>query len=452
MNVQFRDRPEPALPVSVKTAIADCDIHPARATATELHPYLAKRWHEHLGTYGKHAYQGMMEGPPYPKAQPNASRRDAYPPEGGPQGSSLSFMQKQLLDPYNVALGVLNPLASGQGLRNQDLAGAICTAINDWQIEKWTSKDSRLKASIVVANEDGPAAAAEIRKRAGDKNFVQVLLLSRNVEPLGQRRYWPIYEAAQEIGLPVGIHAFGFGGVAWLAAGQEFRTAAQRGAVSQAQAIGIHPRPHLVDHAADGRSGAPRPSVPGDRMDRLGQAVVRDRLSALGFRRAVARVAGRCQRRQPRSVLSRQCEEAVRDSLMVRHVIAPVEELPPGTRKFLTIDERPIAIFNIKGEFFGLLNRCPHQGAALCEGPLIGLAQSSDPGEIEYTKLGEIIRCPWHGWEFDIRTGQSYCDPKRFRARAYPVNVEPGSAVVKGPYVAETLAVSVESDYVVVDL
>jgi 3-phenylpropionate/trans-cinnamate dioxygenase ferredoxin subunit len=43
-------------------------------------------------------------------------------------------------------------------------------------------------------------------------------------------------------------------------------------------------------------------------------------------------------------------------------------------------------------------------------------------------------------------------DPKRFRARAYPVNVEPGSAVVKGPYVAETLAVSVESDYVVVDL
>ena len=65
---------------------------------------------------------------------------------------------------------------------------------------------------------------------------------------------------------------------------------------------------------------------------------------------------------------------------MARHVIAPVDELPPGTRKFLTIDERPIAVFNIKGEFFGLLNRCPHQGAALCEGPLIGLAQSSDPG------------------------------------------------------------------------
>ena len=55
----------------------------------------------------------MMEGPPYPKAQPNASRRDAYPPEGGPQGSSLSCMQKQHLDPNNVALGVLNPLGTG---------------------------------------------------------------------------------------------------------------------------------------------------------------------------------------------------------------------------------------------------------------------------------------------------------------------------------------------------
>ena len=119
MNVQFR--PEPSASVSVKTAIADCDIHPARATADELYPFLAKRWHAHLETYGKQAYHGMMEGPPYPKAQPNASRRDAWPPEGGPQGSSLSFMQKQLLDPYNVALGVLNPLASGQGLRNQDL-------------------------------------------------------------------------------------------------------------------------------------------------------------------------------------------------------------------------------------------------------------------------------------------------------------------------------------------
>src|SRR3981081_153087 len=210
MNVQFRT--EPAASVSVKTAIADCDIHPARATATELYPFLAKRWHAHLETYGKHAYQGMMEGPPYPKAQPNASRRDAYPPEGGPQGSSLSFMQQQHLDPNNVALGVLNPLNTGQGLRNHDLSAALATAINDWQIAEWTGQDSRLKGSVVVANEDGVAAAAEIRRRAGEKNFVQVLLLSRNVEPLGQRRYWPIYEAAEVAGVRGGGAGLGVGG------------------------------------------------------------------------------------------------------------------------------------------------------------------------------------------------------------------------------------------------
>jgi len=137
---------------------------------------------------------------------------------------------------------------------------------------------------------------------------------------------------------------------------------------------------------------------------------------------------------------------------MARHVVAAVDELPPGTRKFLEIDARPIAEFNIKAEYFGLLRSCRHQSAALCDGPLIGLAQSTTPGEIGYTKLGEIIRCPWHGWEFDIRTGQSYCDPRRFRARAYAATVEPGAAVVKGPYIAETLKVEVESDYVVVEL
>ena len=139
---------------------------------------------------------------------------------------------------------------------------------------------------------------------------------------------------------------------------------------------------------------------------------------------------------------------------MARHVIGPVDELPPGTRKFLTIDDRPIAIFNIKGEFFGLLNRCPHQGAALCEGPLIGLAQSRNPGE--------IIRCPWHGWEFDIRTGQSWFDPAKVRVRRYEVTVAPGNVatdepppapgLAPGPYIAETYDVSVEQQLILVDV
>ena len=137
---------------------------------------------------------------------------------------------------------------------------------------------------------------------------------------------------------------------------------------------------------------------------------------------------------------------------MARHVVATVDDIAPGQRKLVHVQGRDIGIFNVGGEFFAIANRCPHEGASLCKGRVVGLAESSEPGSYQLSRPGEMVRCPWHGWEFDIRTGQSYCDPKRFRARAYPVNVEPGASVVKGPYVAETIAVSVESDYVVVDL
>jgi hypothetical protein len=154
----------------------------------------------------------MQAGPAYPKGQPDAARRDSMPPEGGKAGSSLSFMQAQHLDPNNVVFGVLNPLQSGQGIANPELCAALCRATNEWQVAEWTSKDSRLKASIVIPYEFAEACAAEIRRWAGHKDFVQVLVLSRTGEPLGNRRYWPIYQAAAEAGLPVAVHAFGYGG------------------------------------------------------------------------------------------------------------------------------------------------------------------------------------------------------------------------------------------------
>ena len=132
---------------------------------------------------------------------------------------------------------------------------------------------------------------------------------------------------------------------------------------------------------------------------------------------------------------------------MSRHVVATVREIPPGGRKLVTVKGRPIAIFNIGGEFFGLLNRCPHQGGSLCEGRLIGLVEASEPGHYSYSRSGEILRCPWHGWEFDIRTGQSRCDPDRYSTKSYDVAVEPGERLV-----AETFPVTVEEDYVVLEM
>ena len=137
---------------------------------------------------------------------------------------------------------------------------------------------------------------------------------------------------------------------------------------------------------------------------------------------------------------------------MSRHVLAPVSDIPPGSRKLFVVKGRPIAVFNLDNAFFGLLDRCPHQGGSLCAGVVTGLLQSPDPGRYVYSRKGEIIRCPWHGWEFDIRTGQSYCDPERVRTRSFPVATEPGSSVVAGPYVAETVPVRVEEDYIVIDV
>ena len=137
---------------------------------------------------------------------------------------------------------------------------------------------------------------------------------------------------------------------------------------------------------------------------------------------------------------------------MSRHVVAAAAEVPPGGRKLVMVRGRPIAVFNLGGEYYGLLNRCPHQGGSLCEGLIASAVTADRPGEYILSRHGEIIRCPWHGWEFDIRTGQSWCEPDRIAARRYPVAVAAGSELVRGPYVAETIKVAVEADYSVVEM
>lgn len=151
-----------------------------------------------------------------------------------------------------------------------------------------------------------------------------------------------------------------------------------------------------------------------------------------------------------------------------RHVVSTIQAILPGTRKIVEIKGRSIGVFNIDGELFALRNRCPHQGGPLCSGRLTGFPTARVPGEYHYTRKGEFLRCPWHGWEFDVKTGKSWVDPKRVRTRSYPVKVEAGSdleevsanaepgepeeGLIQGPYFAETYPVSVERQYVVVEL
>jgi 3-phenylpropionate/trans-cinnamate dioxygenase ferredoxin subunit len=135
-----------------------------------------------------------------------------------------------------------------------------------------------------------------------------------------------------------------------------------------------------------------------------------------------------------------------------REIVARAGEVLPGTCKIVTAAGREIGIFNIGGEYFALANRCPHEGGPLCAGRIVALVRSDGPGHYRLERHNEFLRCPWHGWEFDVRTGQSWCDPQSVRARQFNVTVEPGAALAKGPYVAERFPVSVEEDYLVVEV
>lgn len=187
-----------------KQPIIDCDIHNTLSPGS-LRPYLPQRWQQHENVFGQRSQGGAL----YPKGAPDAARGDAWPPSGLPPGGDLDFMRKQHLDPLNVEYGVLNCL-SGAGVQlNPEFSAALCQAVNDWQIVEWFEKEPRLRGGVVVPYEHADLAAEEIDRVGDHPGFVQVLLVARTAEPLGRRKYWKMYEAAERHNLPIGIH---FGG------------------------------------------------------------------------------------------------------------------------------------------------------------------------------------------------------------------------------------------------
>ncbi|UCI22796.1 Rieske (2Fe-2S) protein (plasmid) [Mesorhizobium sp. B2-1-8] len=136
----------------------------------------------------------------------------------------------------------------------------------------------------------------------------------------------------------------------------------------------------------------------------------------------------------------------------MKHIVAKAADIAPGSRLVVSVKGRSIVLFNLGGEYYGLLNRCPHQAAALSAGLSSGIAVADEPGQVRCLRPGEFIRCPWHGWEFDIRTGQSYCDPSKLAVRQFPVTVEAGAQLVEGPYKAERIEVTQEDDYLAVEV
>lgn len=155
----------------------------------------------------------------------------------------------------------------------------------------------------------------------------------------------------------------------------------------------------------------------------------------------------------------------------MRVVVGRVADFNAGDRVIIHVGERSIGVFRVHGSFYAIRNRCPHAGGPLCLGRVQPAIESPAPGTVEYVPDKTLLACPWHGWEYDLATGQSYTTPK-LRVRHYPVSIEcadeTGSPVlpdvisrmegerhprlVEGPYKAETFPVSVEQEFIFVDI
>lgn len=131
------------------------------------------------------------------------------------------------------------------------------------------------------------------------------------------------------------------------------------------------------------------------------------------------------------SVLIRVGQRGGDSQLAQRRFVCSVDELPPGGMKLVDVGKFGVGVYNVHGALYAIVNYCSHEGAPLCLGLLGGTTEAApeEPGGIRRVRDGQIVRCPWHNWEFDVTTGQSVADPRR-RVRTYAVDVTDGQVYV----------------------
>lgn len=95
--------------------------------------------------------------------------------------------------------------------------------------------------------------------------------------------------------------------------------------------------------------------------------------------------------------------------------VAAVGEIAPGEAKLVEADGREIALFNCGGEYYAIDNDCTHIGGPLCDGEI----------------RGDTVTCPWHGSEFNIKTGEVLGPPADENVNSYRVHVEGGRILVE---------------------
>ena len=114
----------------------------------------------------------------------------------------------------------------------------------------------------------------------------------------------------------------------------------------------------------------------------------------------------------------------------MKHLIGSAAELRREGCRRVEVNGRPVGVISVGEEFFAVHDRCPHMGASLCAGTVSGTFVESAPHELRYGRHDRVLRCPWHGWEFDLESGRSLLEPDRVGLKTYPVTVEDGVVIL----------------------
>jgi nitrite reductase (NADH) small subunit len=114
-----------------------------------------------------------------------------------------------------------------------------------------------------------------------------------------------------------------------------------------------------------------------------------------------------------------------------RYDVGAVDEFPPGSRRVINVGNRAVGVINAGGTLYAVLDVCPHELVSICEhGAVGGTPLPSKPGEIEFGLEDRVLRCPWHGYEFDLQTGSALFTHFRGRLRTFHVEVAGGRVIV----------------------
>ena len=197
------------MPAVYQPDAIDTDVHCAPARMDDLHPYLSDYWRQYITEAGVSLNRVSSA---YPKGAATSARAEVREQEGPAVPATHEDLKARYLDTADPRVAVLHCLTGFETHRNPYYAAAVASAINDWVRAEFLERDERLRASVVVSTLSPEDAVAEIERVGDDPRFVQVLLPVRSDVPWGNKNNHPIFAAAQEHSLQVGLHAWGRSG------------------------------------------------------------------------------------------------------------------------------------------------------------------------------------------------------------------------------------------------